>query len=62
MHALEGPLHITARINDKPTRGVIIDLVCMTNVVIEEFLYTHELYQDNYDKFEALIKVHDGFS
>lgn len=41
---------------------MLIDPVYMINTFIEELYYAYELYQDNYDKFEVLIKVHDTFT
>jgi hypothetical protein len=31
-------------------------------VITKEFLFLHELYQDNYEKMKAQIKTHNGFA
>lgn len=38
MHALDFPCYITIKINDKPTQGILIDLVCLVNVITKYFL------------------------
>lgn len=40
IRALDGPLYIIAKIKEMLSHGVLIDPVCMVNVVIEEHLYT----------------------
>jgi hypothetical protein len=49
-NAPDGPLYIARRINDKPTNGILINPICVENVITEEFLLVHELYQDTYEK------------
>lgn len=42
-HAPDGPLYIIGCINEKPVQGILIDPMCVENVIIEEFLFVHEL-------------------
>lgn len=44
------------------SHGVLIDLVCMVNIFMKDHLYTQKIHQDTYDKFDVVIKVHDGFT
>lgn len=50
IHVSDVPLYITDRINDKPTKGITNDHVCLENDIIEEFMYVHELYQYCYEQ------------
>jgi hypothetical protein len=34
-HAPNDPLYIVGRINDNPTNGMLIDLICVENVITE---------------------------
>lgn len=61
-HAPDGPLYIAGRIYDKPTNGILIEPSCGENVITEEFILLHELYQDIHDKPKAWIKTHNGFA
>lgn len=45
-HAPDGPLYIAERINGKPKNGILIDHICVENMITEEFLFVYELYQD----------------
>lgn len=40
--------------------GTLVDPNCMTNVAMEEFLYSHGLVQDFYDHSDMMIKTHNG--
>jgi hypothetical protein len=57
-----GPLYIDDQINNKPTNGLLIYLVCGENVIIEEFLLLHELYKDTYDRPKGWTKTHNVFA
>lgn len=43
--APDGSLYITMKIKDKLLCGVLIDLICTVNVIINEHIYTQQLYQ-----------------
>lgn len=60
IYVANGILYNTARINDKPTQGVFIDPICMVNVIIEEFVYVHQLHYETCEKPKLLVRVHDG--
>jgi hypothetical protein len=49
-NAPDGPLYIANNIYDKPTNGILIDPIYGENVIIEEFLFVHDLYQENGSK------------
>lgn len=59
--ALDDPLYISVRIKGIPSLEVIIDPICMVNVIIEEFLYSLQLHQVVYDDTDVVVKVFDGF-
>lgn len=52
------PLYISTKISGKFSQGVPVDLMCMENVIIEEHLLTRKFH----DKFDVIIKTHDGFT
>jgi hypothetical protein len=58
---LDGPLYLVGPINDNPTNGILIDPTYGENVIMEEFLSLHELYENTYDRPKAWIKKHNGF-
>lgn len=49
-HTPDSPLYKAGRINDKPTNEILIDHVCVKNMINEEFLFVRELNQDTYEK------------
>lgn len=55
------PLYIANHIYDNPTNRILIDPTCGKNVIIEEFLVLHYLYQDDYNKPTTWIKTHTIF-
>lgn len=54
-------LYIIAKIKGNLSRGVLIDPVCIVNVITKEHLYTQQFNQDTYDSSYVMIKVHDDF-
>lgn len=42
--------------------GVLIDPVCMVNVITKEILYTLQLHQVMYDDTDVALRVFDVFS
>lgn len=39
---------------------MLIDLVCMYNVIIQNHFYTQQFNQDTYEKSNVMIVVHDS--
>lgn len=51
-HAPNGLIYIARRINDNHTHGILIDPIYVENVITREFVFVHELYQDNYEQLK----------
>lgn len=44
------------------TNGILINTIYVETMIIEEFLFVYELYQDNYEKSTTWINTHNDFS